>query len=549
MRGRFIRKGWTSAAKYTIIFYKNVKGGLSLKRKTMVSFLLAACLILNSAGAVLANETVDLYQATHTAQERTADYLKQAVPEPVFGSVGGEWTVFGLARAGMLDEEYAWRYYEGLEHYVSSVEGVLSTRKYTEYARAVLALAALGKDAHDVGGYNLLEPLTDYKMVTRQGLNGAIFALLALDIYDAAEFDDLLFEEGSEENLTLLDYYLQYILTRVHTDGGFGLGDISDPDVTAMALCELSKYREDELVTVFIQNALGYLSAVQEDGGGFVSEGVSNFESVAQVVIALCQLGIDPAADSRFIKNGNHLIDVLLSYQNSDGSFSHTLGGESDLMATEQGLLALTAYVRLQEGKTGLYDVLRYDGSYGDLNSHWAKEAALLMLANEIILPDSNTVYGVDRPLRRDEFTRAAVCAVGGNVALIDTDNLPFVDVLDEYRPYVAYALQNGIVNGVDETHFAPQDNVTRAQTAAILYRYLQRQYQLSMSGTGLDRVKTFTDWADCPEWSIEAFAFCIDSGILIGNDGQLLPNDPITKAEMSVILQRFIGWMNEATV
>lgn len=515
----------------------------------MVSFLLAACLILNSAGAVLANETVDLYQATHKAQERTADYLKQAVPEPVFGSVGGEWTVFGLARAGMLDEEYAWRYYEGLEHYVSSVEGVLSTRKYTEYARAVLALAALGKDAHDVGGYNLLEPLTDYKMVTRQGLNGAIFALLALDIYDAAEFDDLLFEEGSEENLTLLDYYLQYILTRVHTDGGFGLGDISDPDVTAMALCEVSKYREDELVTVFIQNALGYLSAVQEDGGGFVSEGVSNFESVAQVVIALCQLGIDPAADSRFIKNGNHLIDILLSYQNSDGSFSHTLGGESDLMATEQGLLALTAYVRLQEGKTGLYDVLRYDGSYGDLNSHWAKEAALLMLANEIILPDSNTVYGVDRPLRRDEFTRAAVCAVGGNVALIDTDNLPFVDVLDEYRPYVAYALQNGIVNGVDETHFAPQDNVTRAQTAAILYRYLQRQYQLGMSGTGLDRVKTFTDWADCPEWSIEAFAFCIDSGILIGNDGQLLPNDPITKAEMSVILQRFIGWMNEATV
>lgn len=549
MRRRFIRKGWTSAAKYTIISYKNVKGGLSLKRKTMVSFLLVACLILNSAGAVLANETVDLYQATHTAQERTADYLKQAVPEPVFGSVGGEWTVFGLARAGMLDEEYAWRYYEGLEHYVSSVEGVLSTRKYTEYARAVLALAALGKDAHDVGGYNLLEPLTDYKMVTRQGLNGAIFALLALDIYDAAEFDDLLFEEGSEENLTLLDYYLQYILTRVHTDGGFGLGDISDPDVTAMALCELSKYREDELVTVFIQNALDYLSAVQEDSGGFVSEGVSNFESVAQVVIALCQLGIDPAADSRFIKNGNHLIDVLLSYQNSDGSFSHTLGGESDLMATEQGLLALTAYVRLQEGKTGLYDVLRYDGSYGDLNSHWAKEAALLMLANEIILPDSNTVYGVDRPLRRDEFTRAAVCAVGGSVALIDTDNLPFVDVLDEYRPYVAYALQNGIVNGVDETHFAPQDNVTRAQTAAILYRYLQRQYQLGMNTTSVDMVKTFTDWADCPEWSIEAFAFCIDSGILIGNDGQLLPNDPITKAEMSVILQRFIGWMNEATV
>jgi hypothetical protein len=548
VRGRFIHKDWTSAAKYTIIFYKRVKGGLLLKNKAFVSFLLAVCLILNSVCAVFANETIELYKTVHIAQERTADYLKQTVPEPVFGSVGGEWTVFGLARAGMLDEEYARRYYEGLAHYVSSVEGVLSTRKYTEYARAVLALAALGKDAHDVGGYNLLQPLTDYKMVTRQGLNGAIFALLALDVYDAAEFDELLFEEGSEANLSLLDYYFQYILTRVHADGGFGLGDKSDPDVTAMALCELSKYREDELVKGFIQNALGYLSAVQKEDGGFVSEGVSNFESVAQVVIALCQLGIDPAADSRFIKNGNHLIDVLLSYQNSDGSFSHTLDGESDLMATEQGMLAMTAYVRLREGKTGLYDMPRRDGSYSDLTSHWAREAALLMLANEIILPDSNRAYGVDRPLRRDEFTRAAVCAVGGNVALTDTDKLPFADVSDEYRPYVAYALQNGLVNGVDETHFAPQDNVTRAQTAAILYRYLQKQYQLGMSKTSLDTVKTFTDWADCPEWSQEAFAFCVDSGILIGNDGRLLPNDPITKAEMSVILQRFIGWMNEIT-
>ena len=89
---------------------------------------------------------------------------------------------------------------------------------------------------------------------------------------------------------------------------------------------------------------------------------------------------------------------------------------------------------------------------------------------------------------------------------------------------------------------------MTRAQTAAILYRYLQKQYQLGMSKTSLDTVKTFTDWADCPEWSQEAFAFCVDSGILIGNDGRLLPNDPITKAEMSVILQRFIGWMNEIT-
>ena len=117
-------------------------------------------------------------------------------------------------------------------------------------------------------------------------------------------------------------------------------------------------------------------------------------------------------------------------------------------MATEQGMLALTAYVRLREGKTGLYDMPRRDGSYSDLTSHWAREAALLMLADEIILPDSNRVYGVDRPLRRDEFTRAAVCAVGGNVALTDTDKLP----LRTFRTNIALMLpmrcKTGLLTG-----------------------------------------------------------------------------------------------------
>lgn len=84
VRGRFIHKDWTSAAKYTIIFYKRVKGGLLLKNKAFVSFLLAVCLILNSVCAVFANETIELYKTVHIAQERTADYLKQTVPEPVF---------------------------------------------------------------------------------------------------------------------------------------------------------------------------------------------------------------------------------------------------------------------------------------------------------------------------------------------------------------------------------------------------------------------------------------------------------------------------------
>lgn len=58
-----------------------------------------------------------------------------------------------------------------------------------------------------------------------------------------------------------------------------------------------------------------YLSGKQDSSGTFGSA-----EADSQVVIALCSLGIDPEADSRFVKNAD-LLTALLSYQNSDGGF------------------------------------------------------------------------------------------------------------------------------------------------------------------------------------------------------------------------------------
>ena len=68
-------------------------------------------------------------------------------------------------------------------------------------------------------------------------------------------------------------------------------------------------------------------------------------------------IGIDPTADSRFVKNGNTVLDALAGFYVTGGGFRHTAGGERNGMATEQGYYALAAYYRFVNAQTRLYDM------------------------------------------------------------------------------------------------------------------------------------------------------------------------------------------------
>ena len=136
------------------------------------------------------------------------------------------------------------------------------------------------------------------------------------------------------------------------------MGDVSDVDMTAMALTALASYQEDAEVKTAVDAALAYLSGVQQADGGFMSWGESNSESCAQVIVALTALGIDPAADSRFVKNGASPLDGLCAFACEGGGFCHSNEqAEPDGMATEQGFYALAAYDRFRQGMTSLFDM------------------------------------------------------------------------------------------------------------------------------------------------------------------------------------------------
>jgi len=154
-------------------------------------------------------------------------------------------------------------------------------------------------------------------------------------------------------------------------DGGFSLrGDFGDVDVTAMTLQALTpvvtgqsrlSFSEEEkkTVTETVERATAYLARVQLDNGGFASFGADNCESVCQVIIALCGLGIDPATDSRFQKNGENPLTTLRRFRTKEGAFLHKEGDAPGDITAAEALCALAAYERMLTGKSPLYLLTR----------------------------------------------------------------------------------------------------------------------------------------------------------------------------------------------
>lgn len=318
-------------------------------RYLLCCLLLLATLLFPAAAA----DTQDL----HTLTQNALLQLQQDTPSPVFSPVGGDWIVFSLARAGLIQPEdaYANDYYKRIVQTVretapsvSLQNGALHPVKSTENARLILALTAIGKDPRQIGGWDLLQPFDDFNWIKRQGVNAVAYALLALDSHEYEPAD-----------ASVRTQCVDYLLQTQTADGGWTLyGDNADSDITAIVLQGLAAYRERPDVAATAARAIECLSAMQLETGGFATGDAETTESTAQILLALCAWQIDAAADARFFKDGTSVLDALLAaYLPQQNAFRHRPAQpDADEMATQQATLALLAYERLVNGQPFLFD-------------------------------------------------------------------------------------------------------------------------------------------------------------------------------------------------
>ena len=241
-----------------------------------------------------------------------------------------EWYAITLSKSGKYDLS---GYADALEKYIAENKITSSTSRM----KCALALLAAGRKG------NLTDEIAE-NSVGEQGIMSLIYGLHMLN-------------NGCSCSRYTIDTLTSELLSQQFDDGGWAImGQNGDIDVTAMTVQALApQYQSSENVKNAVDRALEFMSQKQQDDGGYISFGTANPESAAQVLIALSSLGTD-VTDPRFVKNGSNIIDGIVKYKLSDGSFTHSEGGDSNDTATVQAYLSLTAYMLMKETGTRMYE-------------------------------------------------------------------------------------------------------------------------------------------------------------------------------------------------
>lgn len=531
-----------------------------------LTLLLTLCLVLSLTVPAWAVSNDELQSSV----TKSGAYILDTVKNPQVGSIGGEWAVLGLARSGYdVPDGYFEEYYATVEAYVKACSGALHVKKYTEYSRVIVALTAIGKNPSDVAGYNLLTALGNFDKIIWQGINGPIWALIALDSGNYA-----MPQNPAATTQATRQMYIDEILSRQLGNGGWNLTDKGgdgtvDPDITGMALQALAKYQEQASVKTATDKALDCLSKMQRPDGSFASWGTTNSESVAQVIVALCELGIS-LNDSRFVKNGNTALDNLLTYQQSDGSFMHTVDGSgNNQMSSEQGFYSLVAALRAatsksslyrmsdsisigEDGSTGLKKGEGLEGKHGDVKAmpvtapgtnfddiyNSANRSAIEVLAARgIINGKGNGLFDPNANMTRAEFATIITRGLG----LVPENTGVFTDVMPDqwYASYIGTANKYGIVNGIGGGLFNPNGTITRQEAGTMVARAAKlcgMDTELSPSTTR-DMLAQFGDYVTVASWAQTSMAFCYQEGILDQSVLNIEPVKPILRCEIAQML------------
>ena len=242
-----------------------------------------------------------------------------------------------------------------------------------------------------------------------------------------------------------------------------------------------------------------------------------------------------------------HTISVRLSYTPAKGEQTGNLyavyvddAGKVEWITKSSYDASLKAVV-FETGHFSVYGVGYKNPApaFTDIHNHWAADNILFAASRGLLSGTSDTTFSPNTGMTRGMFVTALGRLAGINPDSYKTGKFTDVKADAYYAPYVNWAAQNGIVEGVTATTFAPDTNINREQMAVIMANYAKKLgYDLPKT---LQAV-TFADNAQTSSWAKNAVRTMQQAGILSGKNGNKFdPKGTATRAEVATVLRRFV--------
>ena len=176
--------------------------------------------------------------------------------------------------------------------------------------------------------------------------------------------------------------------------------------------------------------------------------------------------------------------------------------------------------------------------AFTDITGHWAADNILFAASRGLLSGTSDTTFSPDTGMTRGMFVTALGRLAGINPDSYQTGKFTDVKADAYYAPYVNWAAQTGIVEGVTATTFAPDTNINREQMAVIMKNYAAKLgYDLPQTLKAV----TFVDNTQISSWAKDAVKSMQQAGILAGkNENKFDPKGTATRAEVATV-RRFV--------
>jgi uncharacterized repeat protein (TIGR02543 family) len=192
-------------------------------------------------------------------------------------------------------------------------------------------------------------------------------------------------------------------------------------------------------------------------------------------------------------------------------------------------------YVKINSLTNSTYALIYNQQNFADASGKWYEAAADEMASRCVIFGRTDGSFDGEANVTRAEFAAIIVRALG--LPSDGTEN--FTDVADTAwcAGAIGAAYEYGIVNGRTSTIFDPNACITRQEAMAMIQRAAEVAEFTGTTGS----LAAFSDADSVGAWAKDAVAFNVGSGLIVGADGKLNVNAPITRAQTAVIVLRLL--------